>query len=91
MITLPRSIAVQQVTIAIFIILAMFQACLVFISPEGMSLRGLALIANPLGIACVFMADYPKFKQTAARVPMIAFGFGLAIASVYILLMQKFS
>jgi hypothetical protein len=91
MTTLPRSLAVQQVTIAIFIILAMFQAYLVFISPEGMSLRGWALIANPLGLSCVFMADYPKFKQTAARIPMISFGFGLVITSVYILLMHKFS
>lgn len=91
MTTLPRSLATQQVTIAIFIILAVFQVYLQFISPEGMSLRGAALIANPLGLACVFMADYPKFKQTAARISMIAFGFGLLIASVYILFMHIFS
>jgi hypothetical protein len=88
---LPRSLAVQQITIAILLIVALFQAYLALSAPEGLSLRGFALIGSPLGSMFTFLGIYPRFNQTAIRIPMVAIGLGLMISSVYILFMQRFS
>ena len=80
----------QKITVALFFILAAIQTYLAVSAPGGLNLRGAALIAIPLSLMIVNLAEYPKFKQTAARIPMIAFGLALGIASVYILFVHKF-
>jgi hypothetical protein len=85
---LPRSLAMQQVTIAIFFILAVFQAYLSVSEHGSLNLRGFATAANPLGCMFIFLAEYPKIKQTVVRIPVMAFGIALALASVYILFTQ---
>ena len=88
---LPRSLAVQNSIIVLFIMLVAVQIYLILSTPGGMNLSRFAQIATPLGCLSIFTADHPKFKQTAAKIPLFTIGIALLIASIYINLVHRFS
>jgi hypothetical protein len=80
----------QLLAIALFCISVTATALDVIYSPTGLSLLGIARIALPVSVLFLLVAEYPRFKMTAARIPLLAIGFALVIMAAYIWISHYF-
>ena len=80
----------QLLAIALFCISATAIALDVFYSPAGLNLLGIARIALPISVLFLLVAEYPRFKMTAARIPLLSIGFALVILAAYIWISHNF-
>jgi hypothetical protein len=80
---------IQMLTIIIFIVLVAAASLDIFNSPAGLDKSNIARIALPLSALCLLLAEYPRFKMTAARIPLFAIGGVLGIAGVYFAFLSR--
>jgi hypothetical protein len=58
--------------------------------PTGLDLSGIARIALPIGLLFLLVAEYPRVKPTAARIPLVAIGSALCMLTAYIWISKLF-
>lgn len=80
----------QLFAIVLFCISATATAISVINSPTGLNLSGIARIALPVSVLFLLVAEYPRFKTTAARIPLLAIGGALCMMAAYIWISNTF-
>jgi hypothetical protein len=83
---LPRSLGSLRFIIAMFVVILAFQIYVGLTTPAGFDLHRFGQIALPLGCICMNLADYPRFKSTTFRKPLVMMQWLFLIMAVLFLL-----
>ena len=80
---------IQNLAIVLSIVSAAAVTQSVIYSATGLDLKSFSRIAMPLSLLCILLAEYPRFKATAARIPLLALGGALFVFGLYFLILSR--